>query len=143
PGREGRGRGLQPLPRRRGRSGAQHPGRVPGGGRERDRDRLPVQPRREASDLTRKEKRGMILGYASSVTIGPEFFGKSFNDYRDKYWAFAREIMQNSIDCGSRSIDISIREMPDDDATLVVVRNDGEPMTEDILVGKLLSLGSS
>ena len=42
--------------------------------------------------------RGM---YAQSVTIGPEFFVKSFNDYRDKFWAFAREIMQNSIDCGS------------------------------------------
>lgn len=36
--------------------------------------------------------------YAQSVTIGPEFFAKSFNDYRDKFWAFAREILQNSID---------------------------------------------
>ena len=68
---------------------------------------------------------------------------KSFNDYRDKFWAFAREIMQNSIDCGSTAIDIKIIEVPDDDCTLVVVRNDGEPMTREILVGKLLSLGSS
>ena len=81
--------------------------------------------------------------YAQSVTIGSEFFVKSFNDYRDKYWAFAREIMQNSIDCGSTAIDIKIIEVPDDDCTLVVVRNDGEPMTREILVGKLLSLGSS
>ena len=81
--------------------------------------------------------------YAQSVTIGSEFFVKSFNDYRDKFWAFAREIMQNSIDCGSTSIDIKIVEVPDDDCTLVVVRNDGEPMTREILVGKLLSLGSS
>src|SRR3954453_21682572 len=85
----------------------------------------------------------MIVGYANSVTIGPEFFGKSFNDYRDKFWAFAREILQNCIDCGSRQIDISIQEMPDDNTTFVTVRNDGVPMTEDILVNKLLSLGSS
>src|SRR4051812_25699130 len=85
----------------------------------------------------------MIVGYANSVTIGPEFFGKSFNDYRDKFWAFVREILQNSIDCGSRQIDIAIAEMPDDNTTLVIVRNDGEAMTEDILVNKLLSLGSS
>src|ERR1700722_14896336 len=81
--------------------------------------------------------------YAQSVTIGPEFFVKSFNDYRDKFWAFAREIMQNSLDCGSTAIDIKIIEVPDDDCTLVVVHNDGAPMTSEILVDKLLSLGSS
>lgn len=81
--------------------------------------------------------------YAQSVTIGPEFFTKSFNDYRDKFWAFAREIMQNSLDCGSTTIDIVIREEEDEGRTVVVVGNDGEPMTKDILVNKLLSLGSS
>jgi hypothetical protein len=81
--------------------------------------------------------------YAQSVTIGPEFFVKSFNDYRDRYWAFAREILQNSIDCGSTSIEITIAEVPEEDRTLVVVRNNGEPMTRETLVGKLLSLGSS
>src|SRR5262245_12122396 len=81
--------------------------------------------------------------YAQSVTIGPEFFTKSFNDYRDQFWAFAREIMQNSLDCGATAIDITVVEVPDDDQTLVVVRNDGAPMTRDILVGRLLSLGSS
>jgi hypothetical protein len=85
----------------------------------------------------------MNVSYAQSVTIGPEFFTKSFHDYRDKFWAFAREIMQNSLDCGSTAIDITVVEVPDDDCTLVVVRNDGEPMTREILVGKLLSLGSS
>jgi hypothetical protein len=85
----------------------------------------------------------MMVEYANSVTIGPEFFGKSFNDYRDKFWAFVREILQNSIDCGSTAIDITIAEDAGDDSTVVIVRNDGEAMTEEILVGKLLSLGSS
>ncbi len=79
--------------------------------------------------------------YAQSVVIGPEFFTKSFNDYRDKYWAFAREIMQNSLDCGSTRIGIEITEF--DQETRVAVRNDGEPMTREILINKLLCLGSS
>lgn len=84
----------------------------------------------------------MVVEYANSVAIGPEFFGKSFNDYRDKFWAFAREIMQNSFDCGSKNIYINIIER-EDGGTQVVVRNDGESMTREILTDKLLSLGSS
>src|SRR5436190_799274 len=83
------------------------------------------------------------MSYAQSVTIGPDFFRKSFNDYRDQWWAFAREILQNSLDCGSALIDIKIHEYPDDNHTMAVVMNNGEPMTREILVGKLLSLGSS
>jgi hypothetical protein len=81
--------------------------------------------------------------YAQSVTIGREFFVKSFNDYRDKFWAFAREIMQNSLDCGSTEIYIRIGECAEDNTTTVVVRNNGEPMSKEVLVNKLLSLGSS
>lgn len=83
------------------------------------------------------------MSYAQSVTIGPEFFRKSFNDYRDQFWAFAREILQNSLDCGSTLIEINIVEFPTEKTTLAIVKNDGEPMTREILVGKLLSLGSS
>lgn len=84
--------------------------------------------------------------YAHSVAIGPEFFKKAFHDYSDKYWGFAREILQNSIDCGSRNIHIRVMEVdPDGERprTLVTVGNDGAPMTREILVDKLLSLGSS
>jgi hypothetical protein len=78
-----------------------------------------------------------------AVQIGPEFFKKAFQDYSNRFWAFAREIMQNSLDCGSRLIQISMEYDPKLDETRVLVANDGEPMTEDILVNKLLSLGSS
>jgi hypothetical protein len=81
--------------------------------------------------------------FSNSVAIGPEFFTKSVNDYRDKYWAFAREILQNSLDCGSTWIDIRLDEDEANDRTLVVVTNNGTPMTREIIEGKLLSLGSS
>jgi hypothetical protein len=52
--------------------------------------------------------------------------------------------MQNSIDCGSTRIKISIKTYGDDNPkTVVIVENNGEPMTRDILVNKLLSLGES
>ena len=83
--------------------------------------------------------------YAHSVPIGPEFFKKAFDDYSDRYWAFVREIMQNSLDCGSTTITISIRQHIEDgaDTTTVNVTNNGEPMSREILTEKLLALGSS
>src|ERR1700675_3686283 len=80
--------------------------------------------------------------FANSVTIGPQFFSKAFNDYSNKYWAFAREILQNSIDCGSTEISIRVAEDLSG-GTIVPVNNDGEPMSSDVLVNKLLSLGAS
>jgi hypothetical protein len=82
------------------------------------------------------------MSYAHSVSVGPRFFRKAFNDYSDKYWAFAREVMQNSIDCGSTHISVTIGEL-DDVKTLVVVENNGDVMTQDVLINRLLSLGES
>ncbi len=81
--------------------------------------------------------------YAHSVQIGPEFFRKAFDDYSDRFWAFVREIMQNSLDCGSTRIAISFRHDDDNNNTVVMVENNGTAMTNEILVNKLLSLGSS
>src|SRR5262249_9698442 len=82
------------------------------------------------------------MSYAQSVTIGPKFFKKAFNDYADKFWAFVREVMQNSIDCGSTWVRVDLR-LTGDGGTLVIVENNGEAMTRDTLVNKLLSLGES
>jgi len=76
------------------------------------------------------------------VAIGPEFFSKAINDYNNWQWAWIREINQNSMDAGSGSIDYVV-SLNDQGNTLVEVTNDGSPMTRDILVNKLLSLGSS
>jgi len=76
------------------------------------------------------------------IKIGPEFFAKAKNDYNDWHWAIIREFMQNSIDCGSDTIGISIN-LDNDGETSLVVENNGEPMTRDIMENKLLSLGSS
>lgn len=80
------------------------------------------------------------------ITIGPEFFAKAKNDYANWYWAIVREFMQNSIDCGSQNIEIQLDEQVNQDEqpeTIMTVKNDGQPMTEEILLGKLLSLGGS
>jgi len=79
---------------------------------------------------------------AYSVTIGPEFFAKSRNDYDDWRWALVREFFQNSIDCGSKTVQLDTSLNADGD-TVVSVTNDGRPMTREIIVDKLFSLGSS
>lgn len=79
---------------------------------------------------------------AYHVTIGPEFFAKSRNDYDDWRWAVVREFFQNSIDCGSGRITLDA-VLNTDGNTVVTVTNDGRPMTKDVIVNKLFSLGSS
>ena len=75
------------------------------------------------------------------ITIGPEFFAKAFNDYANWQWAIMREFFQNSVDCGSRTITVICYD--ENGRTHLEVKNDGKPMSEDILVEKLLALGGS
>ena len=75
------------------------------------------------------------------VAIGSEFFSKARNDYDHWQWALIREFKQNSIDCGSKNIRVNC--FYKDDVTTLMVENDGKPMDQDILVGKLLCLGGS
>lgn len=77
----------------------------------------------------------------AQIKIGPEFFAKAKNDYSDWHWALVREFFQNCVDCGSSRITFDVTER--DGKTIVVVTNNGRPMSQDILVNKLLSLGSS
>ena len=59
--------------------------------------------------------------FANTVTIGPEFFAKAFHDYSDRHWAFVREVLQNSLDCGSTTIAVGVTYEPLSDRTVVVV----------------------
>lgn len=78
----------------------------------------------------------------ANIKIGPEFFKKAFNDYGDRYHAWTREIYQNGVDApGCSRIEFTI--YTDDGNTIAVVENNGEPMTEEILINKLLCLGGS
>jgi hypothetical protein len=83
------------------------------------------------------------MSFANNITIGSRFFQKAFNDYANRHWAFVREILQNSIDCGSTEISIEVQSEAISGTTKVVVINNGEPMSSDTLVNKLLSLGES
>lgn len=82
-----------------------------------------------------------MRNFENTLAIGPEFFAKARNDYARYEWALVREFLQNSIDCGSKAIRVDVRTV--DSVTVLVVENDGDPMSHEVLVGKLLSLGSS
>jgi len=82
------------------------------------------------------------MAYQHSVTIGPEFFQKSKNDYNDWKWAIIREFIQNGIDA-PHSSEIWISVVLEGGNTRLTVDNNGAPMSEDILVNKLLALGAS
>lgn len=78
----------------------------------------------------------------ATVGIGPNFFKKSFNDYRNWQWAYVREAMQNSMDAPhSKNIGVSIELI--DGNTVFTWWNDGKPMNREELEGKLLTLGES
>lgn len=82
------------------------------------------------------------MSVLSHVKIGPHFFANEFADYSDWHFAWAREIVQNGVDApGCSTISVSIQEL--EAGTVIVVTNDGCPMTEDVLVNKLLALGES
>jgi hypothetical protein len=78
----------------------------------------------------------------STVGIGPNFFKKSLNDYRDWLWALPREAMQNSMDAPN-SKNITTWTECKDGNTSFMWENDGDPMNKEELVGKLLTLGES
>ena len=69
----------------------------------------------------------------ASFKISREFFAKAKADDADWRWSWVREISQNSMDCHSNRIDVTIER--DGANTRIAVSNDGQPMTQDILVG--------
>jgi len=77
----------------------------------------------------------------AQVKIGPDFFQNAKKDYANWRWALAREFMQNSVDCGSTEIRVAVQRVGED--TELTITNNGEPMSQDVMVDKLLSLGSS
>lgn len=76
------------------------------------------------------------------VKIGREFFAKIKNDYADWRWALIREFLQNSFDAPGCDT-VTIKVSRDGDNTKLVVTNNGESMSDDILFNKLLTLGGS
>lgn len=84
----------------------------------------------------------MMDDYQSQVKISSEFFKKEFNDYLDPTWSIIREFAQNSIDApGTTTISVDISTQGEN--TVLSFSNNGQPMTREILVDKLLALGAS
>ncbi len=82
-----------------------------------------------------------MLNETHSIKIGPEFFVKALNDYARPHWALLREFLQNGIDAGSTKIEFITGEW--DGAKRLRVVNDGEIMTQEILIDKFLALGGT
>ncbi len=78
----------------------------------------------------------------ANVKIGPSFFKNEFREYSNWRAAYVREALQNCLDApGSNKVNITIVAAGEN--TLMVFENNGEPMTQDILVNKLLALGET
>lgn len=77
-----------------------------------------------------------------SVKIGPSFFVNELREYVEWEWGYVREAMQNSIDAtGCDQINVLIEAV--DGNTRIMWENNGEPMSEDILINKLMAIGES
>lgn len=78
----------------------------------------------------------------NSVKVPYSYFVKSAqNDYQYPREAFFREFLQNSVDAGSKNIELKIYEK--DGKTYFECVDDGCGMTEDIIRNKLLTLGET
>lgn len=77
-----------------------------------------------------------------SITIDKQFFRKSLDDYNDWKTAQPRELLQNSVDCGSQNIEFTV-EKDENGHVRLICQNDGPPMSEEVLVGKFMALGGT
>lgn len=75
------------------------------------------------------------------LRIGAAYFTKVKHEYANWRFAFAREVWQNSVDCGSSVIGIDVKY--EDAKTIVTVTNNGAPMKRETITDKLLCLGES
>ena len=76
------------------------------------------------------------------VKIGPSFFKNEWREYSDPMWGYSREAEQNCFDCNSRNVAFTV-SLDASGNTVVAFENDGDPMSRETLVDKLLALGES
>jgi len=77
-----------------------------------------------------------------AVKIPHDFFEKSKREYADWFFAFFRELIQNSYDAGATSIDFSYDDKTDGELT-ITCRDNGCGMSKDTLENVMLALGGS
>tara|TARA_B100002019_G_C21259311_1_gene595736 strand:+ start:217 stop:1809 length:1593 start_codon:yes stop_codon:yes gene_type:complete len=79
--------------------------------------------------------------FTQNVSVPHSFFKKSKREYDSWTFAFFRELLQNSIDAGSKNIDININQS--EESVIVGFSDDGIGMDEHTLVNAFLALGGS
>lgn len=78
----------------------------------------------------------------AAIKIGPRFFRNELREYGDWHWAYIREALQNCLDAPRTStVHIEINKVGDN--THLMFQNDGESMSKEILIDKLLALGET
>lgn len=77
-----------------------------------------------------------------SVQIGPSFFAKELREYSSWIEAHVREAAQNGFDAPDSST-VHFTVARDGENTRVTFGNNGSPMDQDALVGKLLTMGET
>lgn len=73
------------------------------------------------------------------ITVPPDFFKKSRNDYADWLFAFFREIIQNSIDAGATTITFIIDDLENGGCRIQAIDN-GKGMSVEVLEHKFFAL---
>lgn len=76
------------------------------------------------------------------VKIPKSYFAKAKLEYSDWRFAWFREVVQNSVDAGCKTIKFKTATFPDGNLCVTVI-DDGSGMTEDTIVNVLLALGES
>lgn len=74
-----------------------------------------------------------------SITVPPDFFKKSRNDYADWLFAFFREIIQNSIDAGATVVTFLIEDLENGGCRIHAIDN-GKGMSVEVLEHKFFAL---
>lgn len=77
----------------------------------------------------------------SNFKLPPEFFVKVLRDYNDWKQAWIREVLQNSIDAGSKKIEITTSF--ENDIFTIKVKDNGKGMSLDVLENGFMALGGS
>lgn len=79
---------------------------------------------------------------ALNVKLGPNFFSNELRGYADWAFAFFRENFQNSVDAGSKNINITIEKISND-VSRVVFEDDGKGMDLNTLENIYFVLGET
>ena len=79
--------------------------------------------------------------HSNTLTIGPRFFQLELQNYADARTAFARELVQNSLDAGCTQMRLKIDD--GEDSSNILFQDNGKGMPRQVLTEKYLVMGET